>query len=635
MDYRETARRLLGDRQLLFTLGEGQGFRHDPALFGDFVAMAAEFGATHAMVGRTPFRYGTSFLPDNHDPYAAWCNTSLGLLWTFPPPTLREWIPEEEVRWRQETIAEQVAELRCHGLRGAIDGVEPMWLPEEVYRAHPAWRGAQCELGRIARRPYFAPSIDEPEVLALYREATHALCAMFPEIDQFAFLSNDSGAGIPWTPNTYPGMNGPLKWRRRDPGERIAGWLRAVQEGAADANVEARVRLHSTGLSAEINSATKRHLQAGLYLNHTAADSRPWSAADAFLGSGIWSPQYPAAGMADPAAFAAGLQNVYANPGADDYRVGISIDVTHLSRARDILEAHLREPGTGALQRTRTLLQVARDFTESETHAEAILGVWETVAKATHAVQQIRQKGFGLVLPFCGVSMRWIVRPLVPAPEKLTTDETAYYETFLYSVNDREDNANFSFVLGKPVFRGESVMWMSRWALEEAYSTLGACQAELNRIAAQLNGDAKARLQLEAARAGAYACLAKNAQNVIRYQYALDIAHHPQYGANVMDYDENIVYDQRALQLRKIAREELDNTQRLVELIESQSEPVIVHARNAEEESVFMLGPDPLGDLRRKMDIMMDHWQDYESLYPSTKVWEFEPRSREELEWGI
>jgi hypothetical protein len=590
--------------------------------------MAAGYGATHIAVGRFAYRHGTSFLPDNFDPYAAWCNTSIGLLWAFPPEELREWIPARDVEQRQQYIAEQIEELRRFGLKGTVDGLEPLWLPEEIYRAHPHWRGAQCELGRIARRPYFAPSIDEPEVLDLYRKAVQEMSTRFPEIDQMNFMSNDSGAGIAWTPNTYPGMNGPLQWRTRDPGARIAGWLAAVQQGAAQAGVAMRVHLHSSGLSPEIKSATQKHLEGGQYLNWAGPSPQPWSAGDAGLGSGVWGVSFPAAGLADPQSFVAGLQNVYSNPNQDQDRVGIGIDAAHIPRARVLIEAYLRDAEAGSVAKARILHAAAGQVCGNADKADALVGVWASVAQAAHAVAQIRQKGFGLVLPFCGVSMRWITRPLVPQPQQLSDEETEYYRRFLFSVNTPEENANFSFVLGKAVFRGESVMWMARWALEEAYSTLKGAQRQLNALASEA-GENSGALQLEAMRVGAFACLVKNAQNVIRYQYALDVSHHPQFGWNVMDYDENILYDQRALQLRKIAREELDNTQALIDLIESQSEPVVVHAESAEAESVFLLGPDLVGDLRRKMNVMLDHWQEYETLFPSTKVWELEPATPE------
>jgi len=57
---------------------------------------------------------------------------------------------------------------------------------------------------------------------------------------------------------------------------------------------------------------------------------------------------------------------------------------------------------------------------------------------------------------------------------------------------------------------------------------------------------------------------------------------------------------------------------------------VLVHAQRADQESVFILGSDLLNDLRHKMNSMLDHWQEYETLYPTTKVWEFEPASVDE-----
>ncbi len=91
----------------------------------------------------------------------------MGILRFFPPKALQPWISLESARPLQEIVEAQVAILRRYGLKGTVSGVEPQWLPEAVYQAHPHWRGAQCELGRIAKQPYFAPSIDQPEVLAV------------------------------------------------------------------------------------------------------------------------------------------------------------------------------------------------------------------------------------------------------------------------------------------------------------------------------------------------------------------------------------------------------------------------------------------------------------------------------------
>jgi hypothetical protein len=156
MNCQEKARELLQGRSLIFTLAQVQIYQHDRKLFREFVEMAVEYGATHIAVGRFAYRHGTSFLPDNFDPYAAWCNTSLGLLWAFPSEELREWIPARDVEQRQQYIAEQVEELQRFGLKGMADGLEPLWLPEEVYRAHSYWRTG------TARNASWAASRDDP-----------------------------------------------------------------------------------------------------------------------------------------------------------------------------------------------------------------------------------------------------------------------------------------------------------------------------------------------------------------------------------------------------------------------------------------------------------------------------------------
>ena len=68
--------------------------------------------------------------------------------------------------------------------------------------------------------------------------------------------------------------------------------------------------------------------------------------------------------------------------------------------------------------------------------------------------------------------MRWLIRPLVPEPEKLTPRETEYYRRRLFSAGRVPDDVRFGYVLGKAVFNGESVTWMARWCLHEAIGRL-------------------------------------------------------------------------------------------------------------------------------------------------------------------
>ena len=237
-------------------------------------------------------------------------------------------------------------------------------------------------------------------------------------------------------------------------------------------------------------------------------------------------------------------------------------------------------------------------------------------------MNQVRQRGG--VSPLTGeVLARWLVRPLVPRPEELTDEETAPFRDYIFSKAPNKDVDDLGMVLGKTVFTGSCVVWMARWALQEAVNTLRSARKTAEGIAAELDGSEG--LELFAARVGAFACVLEDARLAIIYQHALDTADRPRYGRNVWDFDDNIYYDQRTLTMRRIARESLDNATELIELIESQDEPVLGMAPSAERESVFQFGPNLADQLRNKRNVMLDHWHDYEELYPTSREREYEP----------
>ncbi len=624
MSNRECARERLNGRELIFGQTAGQAWQFDAERFRRFAAFAAEFGGTHVGVS-LPFCYNSWVLPDNVDPYAAWCVSSVGILRVCPPPELQKWVPLKQAKEAQAVLQAQLKILRQLGLRAVTHAVEPMWLPEGVYRAHPRWRGAQCELGRIASRPYFAPSIDEPEVLDLYRRAMKEFATVLPEIDQLAFLSNDSGAGLGWAPCLYPGMNGSTYWRTRDGGARISGWLAALRAGAAEAKASVRFQVASSGLPPEWVASARAKLEPGLFVNGIDAKGERLMSTGAGMGGGMWDISYPAMGLGNPAGLVAGLQSVYHNPAGKADRGGVHFDEDDLDIARMAFEACLAEPGQGSIKRAELALTVAEQLA-GKAGAETLLGVWEQVSRAQLGIGQVRQKGFSLPFLGCTMMARWLVRPLVLRPENLTRQETAHYRDVMFATEPDRDNPHFGLIGGKGVFRGEGVTWSARWSLHEASQSLKGARATVLGLAERAeDAGARGRLRLYAARIGALACLAENVKNTVMYQYALDTIGQPQYGPNMMDYDDNITYDLRTLNLRKIAREELDNIGELIELIESVPGKVVAFADTPDAENPFMHGPDMVAQLRRKMTIMMDHWQEYEQLYPTTKVWDFDP----------
>ncbi|MCL1857023.1 MAG: hypothetical protein FWF84_05225, partial [Kiritimatiellaeota bacterium] len=501
-------------RQIVFATGAvGQSLLENRGAFTRLVKLAAGHGGTHLMVGNIPFKYGSWVLPDNTDPYAAWCNHCPSLLRICPPKALQPWVSVEHARELQQYLRWQLDEMKPYGLKGITFAVEPLWLPEEVYRAHPNWRGTQCELGRIALRPYFAPNIDDEEVLELYRLATQEYATLFPEVDQYQFLSNDSGGGLPWTPNVYPGMNGPVANRRKDGGARVAKWLKALQEGSAKGGVPGmRYNLGSSGLPPELVASAQLQCDKGLFVNGGNRQGETFGGPGAGYGGGLWTVTYPAIGVESVAAFVEGLQNVYAPSAAiaPDAKAGINLYDQTLDWAEKIMAIVLKDPGTGSVDCAHNLLAVAEWFCGSQAKAETLIKAWRSIDLATHAVGQVRQKGFSIPLVAALVIARWLTRPLVPQPELLTAEELKHVTPRVFSVNLEKELKSFHYILGKAVFTGSSAMWMARWALQEAFDTLNGAAETVRSIGADAAtpAEAKPRLALLADRVAAYACLA-------------------------------------------------------------------------------------------------------------------------------
>jgi aromatic ring-opening dioxygenase catalytic subunit (LigB family) len=65
----------------------------------------------------------------------------------------------------------------------------------------------------------------------------------------------------------------------------------------------------------------------------------------------------------------------------------------------------------------------------------------------------------------------------------------------------------------------------------------------------------------------------------------------------------------------RLARNEIDSAMRLRQLLLSAKGPLLDLAPAAAEETSRRLGPDLPAQLKRKMDIMNAHWEDYQRLF--------------------
>ena len=239
---------------------------------------AAMLGYTHMTVSDLP-KSIWQWNRDRFDPYPNWGMMHAALFKVYVPEKLRKYLPCDYAEKNLQIVADRCKILKKYGLKAAFHGCEPAWLPEEVYREHPDWRGGRCDHPRRARKAYFSPCIDNEEVLAMYREAVAAICRVAP-IENFTFMTNDSGGGICWGIYLYPGQNGPAACAHISFKDRITKFLSTLQAGAADAGLRADVAINGPK-PLEAASAIP-YLADGQYINGQGRES-----ATNYMGCGL------------------------------------------------------------------------------------------------------------------------------------------------------------------------------------------------------------------------------------------------------------------------------------------------------------------------------------------------------------
>lgn len=585
----------------------------DMDVFRAFAEKAAELGATHVAVSEViPSRWQMKDPRDPHPEWSSWPVWSMRLAGLFKiavPPGLEEWLPTEEAERNLDFIRQRCEILRSLGLRAAFSGNDPMWLPEAVYRAHPEWRGAQGELLCIARVPYFSPCVDHPEVLDMYRWAMSQLCQAAPELDFFSAFTNDSAGGLCWS-GSYPGNNGPEWCRHRTLTERVVGFLTALQDGARQAGCELAVNLSVQSVPPAVD---RTRLLPGQFYNGRDAQGRPWGSGMGGSNTYFSNHMFPVLGIPRVLSFAEEMEHAVA---ADTGRVSVSMGQRAEEWLYDVYREMLATPTQGLAGRMQVLRRVAASRVGEEM-AEALLAVWQQIERAVECVRHVRGWGYSSVMLVGAAMMRWAITPLVPDLSRLSPEDKAFWQKGKVATNEVEANS-YHAMLGRRGVIGSAAVWMAQNSLNEAIQHAHRAAQGAEALIEHAQSD-RARHHLEALvyRLKALACLFTTCRNFIQYEEQLARRGPEEMEVVWRDHTGTYGISRAGVELRAIARSEVDNTYELANLIESAPEPILPIAPVPEEEDSFVFAPNVVEQLRRKAEIMLDRWEDYNELYPA------------------
>ena len=583
--------------------------------FEAYVIKAKEAGATHVDVTfDIPPALWQFDTPG--DPYPVWYTYRPGLMKIFPPKELKPYINLDYAEKVASLLQARCEILHRHGMKGAYFANEPYVLPEAFFRDHPELRGARVDHPNRSRVARFAPCVDVPEVLAMYKESIQLLLARCPEIKVFSFLTSDSGSGFCWSPALYSGQNGNANCQHRPMSERVVGFLETLRNAAKEVGKHIEVNIHpivprqwmiETFDHPELISAK---LSDGLTIgNYKNADGEQFDSGIYGWGRESFT---PVLGLPNPVLRAKQFVRIFQQEKPAGSKLLVSYDDPSTADFNLALYSFFKKAKP---RNTIEMMQVLREFSKSlagDKEADDLLDIWLALDDIGNDLQVLN---FGSVLEFGPVLDRWINRPLVPVPENLTAEEKDYYRPFIFQAKGEEQANNLIDIQAMRMFEGYGARLLVQRVYEMVIQKLEKAEELTDKLLSQgKKTEAVNKWKALKNRLTVLHSLVRTIDNVVGYQALLDIAHN----RNVSPEPNPVLgtgpsWDRQ--EIMRIARNEIDNAANLKNILESSPIPLIQGAKIPEYETIRMLGPDLTSQLKKKIDIMNAHWEDYKKLY--------------------
>jgi len=268
-------------------------------------------------------------------------------------------------------------------------------------------------------------------------------------------------------------------------------------------------------------------------------------------------------------------------------------------RVLDVIERCIEAPVSGLLGTLGRLREHCADWAGQD-NAEELM---ETFAELSEALRfQFSALG-PLSTIYFGVSLRHITRPLVPIPARLRQDEEDYWLPHVFNIwpdQAREDYLDFHGGELAPVSIGSLVPFLRR---------LNGIADRLERIA---GASRDAFLGKMAIALRIHAAVLRTVGNFHQMQTLRnrnkDKLAQTSRPSKVGDW----AGDADLQKSNELMRDELDNTHQFIDLLKEGGMDLIAHAKDPADEDTFLLGPDLVGQLTKKCEVMRRHWLDIE-----------------------
>jgi hypothetical protein len=567
--------------------------------FENKVARAAELGAAQVFIEDIPKDH-TYLECCPGDPYPNWGMLLTNLFKIIVPNKLREFLPVEYAQRNLELLKERGKILEKYGLKAALVLVEPFYLPESVYQAHPSWRGPRCDHPRRSKYMYYCPCIDNEEVREMYTEAMEKLCRHI-NIGYIRLYTNDSGGGLCWSSGLYNGANGPAACRDIGLPERILGLFDAFEKGASKAGRNIMLEITSN-IGFKENEHTMDAMWPLLKDNQIVnGKNNKGQQTVSHIVPELYETVRPFYGLPLMADFANQLELAYFS---DSSIVDVQILEGYSQEYCNYLELFLKNPVSGFAGKIALMSSLAESICGAG-KAERLVNAW---FHADEAIHRLKALYMDCIVMMGHLHQRWINRPLVPFPHELNADEKDYYRKFIFQATTETQADDLMNFQGMDFIRGFTATRIARHSVTKAVSLLCTATEEMKSL--EHGG-----MDIVVKRMSAFTCMMKTFMHVAMYQEVLD---RTDYGS-VPQFVTRWPYsaDERLLSLDRICRDEIDNTYELISILGNHANAFLPVAQRPEDEDATVLGPDITAQMHKKIQTMFTHMRDVDRLYES------------------
>jgi len=542
-------------------------------------------------------------IPEGGSPWHQYASNNPCPYKFFPHETLKPFIPADFVETNRKLMLAKAEILKELGLGAAFWSYEPNFLPEAFYEAYPHLRGPRVDHPRRSRQEAFAPCLARPEVQEMIAWMVGQIVKHVPHLRTYFFKTNDAGPGICWSDWQYTGPNGPAACRQRTMGQRVRDLLDAINRGAAAGGGRIE-RIHMTGnfSAAEVNDI-ERNLPDNAFMRRGRADRARQAAI-----RGMIDPCFPCRGIFNPMGILQDLQTLADGQARTvfvsfrpSYDRGYE-DLQTTAKVFDMAADYLAKPVTGIIPALQKLQEYCRQWAGAEEAGEKL---FETMVRLQEVFKYKEAALGGLKAMNWGVSLRHVTRPLVIVPSNLTAEEESYWLPHVFNISQEEARQDYVDL------HGGRARPINGYAARGVFSRFRRLADELEGFAdapeGQLLGKTAKSLRI-------YCCFLQSSVNFYEAQVIRD--RNKEKLSEIQPRPPKTsswTGDPDLIRFNEIMRDELDNAQELIDLLEDGGMELTCHAEDTAEEDTFLLGPGLIDQVKAKRLIMRRHWLDIQN----------------------